>query len=195
MTKRHGWFEIPGVQSGERDLEERVAPLRPLMARIKGATILDLGCAEGLISAYLCEVGGARLAHGIDKHGPWLETAIELHRSRVRPKFKVKYDQCDLDHFDEAVIPFLPSYDVVLALNVIQKLQKPREFLLTVAHMASKFFVYSGPDAVLVDRRSDHVPVDIEHELGPLGFKLWHFDHGRKDRRKGHLGVRMIFAR
>jgi 2-polyprenyl-3-methyl-5-hydroxy-6-metoxy-1,4-benzoquinol methylase len=190
----HGWFEIPGLQTGERDLNERIAPLRPLLRWTKGATILDLGCAEGLIGKWLIDHGGAKLLHGIDKHPPYLDTARKL---LPRSKYKAKFDVCDFDHWRDQrdALKLRPSYDIVLALNVIQKLQHPREFLLDVAALAKSIFVYSGPARILEDVRSGNVPVHIERELKAAGFRLIRYHPGHKDKARGHLGVRMIFQR
>lgn len=193
MTPK-GWFEIPGVQDGVRDLKERVTPLKPLLRYVRGRTILDLGCAEGLISKWLCDEGGARLVHGLDKYPPYLETARNLF---PRPAYKARFDECDFDHFDPAnpALGLLARYDVVLMLNVAQKLADPRAFLLAGAALAADFFVFSGPAVVIDDVRSGHVKVEVEKELKALGFGLFHFDPGRHDRVRGHLGVRMIFRR
>jgi hypothetical protein len=55
--------------------------------------------------------------------------------------------------------------------------------------------VFSGPAVVIDDVRSGHVQVEVEKELNAVGFKLFHFDPGQRDRVRGHLGVRMIFRR
>lgn len=194
MTKPHGWFEIPGVQTGERDLKERVTPLRPLLRFVKGASILDLGCAEGLISKWLVDEGRARIVHGLDKHPPYLETARAV---MPRDRYKAKFDECDFDHFerDAAALGLLKGYDVVLMLNVAQKLKDPKKFLLAGAKLATNYFVFSGPAKVIDDIRSNNVRVKVEKELRAIGFALIHFDPGRRDAKRGHLGVRMIFQR
>ena len=189
----HGWFEIPEVQTGERKLSERVKPLRPLLRVAKGASVLDLGCAEGLIGKWLADEGGARIIHGIDKHAPFLEVARKIMPAR---RYKAKFDVCDFDEWAtaKAGLGLRDSYDIVLALNVIQKLAKPRAFLLDVAALAGQVFVYSGPTRVLKDARSDNKPVNIEDAL-KKDFLLTYYDPGSKDPARGHLGVRMIFRR
>lgn len=190
----HGWFEIPDVQTGERKLGERVGPLKPLLPLAKGASVLDLGCAEGLIGKWLADRGGARLIHGIDKHAPYLATARKIMPAR---QYKAKFDVCDFDEWaaQREGLGLQPSYNIVLALNVAQKLKDPRAFLLDVAALASDAFVYSGPARVLKDARSGNVPLDIEKLVVPLGFVLKSFDPGKRDPARGHLGVRMIFRR
>jgi SAM-dependent methyltransferase len=190
-----GWFVIPGVQHGVRDLRERTDPLRPLLAHTRGATILDLGCAEGMISKWLVDEGRARLVHGLELHPPYVETARKM---MPRPQYKARFDVCDLNHFerDTATAGLLPGYDIVLALNVIQKLFDPRAMLLKAAGYANKFFVYSGPAAVIRDNRSNFVEVDVQKELLNT-FKLIHVAKGEKSKktREGHLGIRLIFER
>lgn len=192
MKGPKGWFTIPGVQNGVRDMTERTTPLRPLLPHVRGATILDLGCAEGLISKWLIDDGRARLVHGLDAYEPYLETARKM---MPRDRYKTKFAVCDFNHFerDAATVGLLPGYDVVLALNVIQKLLDPRAMLMTAASYAGTWFVYSGPAPVIKDVRSNFVEVDVEKELSK--FKLFHFDPGTVSHSKGHLGVRMIFKR
>ena len=51
MTKQ-GWFSTKG-RLGDRTLKQQLMGLDPLFAECKGKTVLDVGCAEGLISIEL----------------------------------------------------------------------------------------------------------------------------------------------
>jgi len=193
MTKPplpRGWFTIPGVQTGERDIKERVVPLAPLLPYAKDATILDLGCAEGCISKWLIDAGKASQVHGLDKHTPWIETARKLFKDYEGCEF----DIMDFDDFDFDQSFLFPKYDIVLCLNVAQKLKEPKKFLLAAAAKAEKFFVYSGPEAVLQDWRSNNVPLDVIELMQPK-FNLLTIARGGIHREKGKLGVRLIFSR
>ena len=189
----HGWFTIPGVQTGERDIRERVTPLYPLLKFSKGATVLDLGCAEGCIGKWLVDEGGAAFVHGIEKHEPWLEVA---RQQMPAPKYNAKFSQCDLDYWNAKYrdLGLLQHYDIVLALNVAQKLWAPKHFLHSVAKLSSNIFVYSGPSPVLQDVRSGNIPIDIVKEF-ETEFELIAQDAGTPNTKKGHLGVRLIFKR
>lgn len=194
LHPNHGWFTIPGFQTGERDIKERVLPLRPLLKFTKGATILDLGCAEGCIGKWLVDEGGAAYVHGIDKHQPWLAVASQQMPS---PPYNARFSYCDFDAWtgESKKLGLLQHFDIVLCLNVAQKLFQPKHFIRAVANLAANIFVYSGPDAILQDARSKNVPVDIVATLKACGFDLIHFDKGARHAEKGHLGVRIIFKR
>jgi 2-polyprenyl-3-methyl-5-hydroxy-6-metoxy-1,4-benzoquinol methylase len=191
--KKHGWFVIPGIQTGERDLKERIKPLRPLLKYAKGASILDVGSAEGCISKWLIQDGRAKSAHLIEKHAPFLATARQI----MPPPFKVKFTLADLHYWFEEKDTYglnPKGYDIVLALNVIQKERRAREVLHDLANMANKIFVYSGPSPVLTDPRSGLQEIDVREEL-KKDFSEIHFDPGARHSRKGHLGIRLIFKR
>lgn len=192
--RKHGWFAIPGIQTGEREIKERVLPLKYLLRHAKGATILDVGSAEGCISKWLIDEGKAKSAHLLEKHQPFLDTARDI---MPPDKYHVRFTQGDLFYWDEtkADMQLEPGgYDIVLALNVIQKIKKPRELLHDLAGLANRYFVYSGPDSVLKDARSNMDPVDIRKEL-QKDFEVVDFHAGVRDQEKGHLGVRIIFKR
>jgi 2-polyprenyl-3-methyl-5-hydroxy-6-metoxy-1,4-benzoquinol methylase len=163
---KHGWFEIDGLQTGEHKLEKRLHGLRMLASHAENATILDLGCAEGLISSWLYDQGPACLVHGVEQHPPYLKTAREMHVGDRAFRFW----QHDLNNGLPGGL--MRSYDIVLCLCLAQKLRHPLEFLTVAACMCNRFFALHLPYDIIDDRRSDHVLVDPSKDVfEPLGFK------------------------
>lgn len=191
MTTPHGWFEIPGVQTGERNLTERTTPLRPLLKFAPGASVLDLGCAEGLIGLWLMD-HGAKSLDGVEKHVPWIETAQRIAKERGHKN--AWFYEGDFDHMDLEESIFRADYDIVLCLNVAQKLKEPGEFIRRAAAKSGNIFVYSGPGKVLKDVRSGNRSFDIAKLLGDQ-WTMTHYNPGMIHKTRGHLGVRMIFRR
>jgi 2-polyprenyl-3-methyl-5-hydroxy-6-metoxy-1,4-benzoquinol methylase len=167
---KHGWFEIDGLQTGVHKLENRLNALRMLAEHAKDATILDLGCAEGLISAWLYDQGPARFVDGVEQHPPYLKTARELHGRN--PAFR--FFQCNVNEgFDDLILTkLLPNYDIVLCLCLAHKLQHPRQFLLKAARLCNRFFALHLPYDIINDPRSGRRNIDPTKEVfEPLGFK------------------------
>jgi 2-polyprenyl-3-methyl-5-hydroxy-6-metoxy-1,4-benzoquinol methylase len=168
---KHGWFEIDGLQTGEHKLETRLHGLRLLASHVKDKTILDLGCAEGLISSWLYDQGPARWVDGVEKHPPYLAQARAMHAGS--PAFR--FFQCDVNdqEFDDLILTkLLPAYDIVLCLCLAHKLKRPRDFLLKAARLCNRFFALHLPYDIIDDVRSNHVKVDPTKEIfEPLGFK------------------------
>lgn len=168
---KHGWFEIEGLQSGEHRLEGRLHGLGMLAHHAKNATILDIGCAEGLISSWLYDQGPARRVDAVEKHPPYVRTARAMHVND--PHFR--FFQCDVNdqEFDDLTLTeLLPGYDIVLCLCLAHKLKRPREFLIKAARMCNRFFALHLPYDIIDDVRSNHVRVDPTKEVfEPLGFK------------------------
>jgi SAM-dependent methyltransferase len=191
-VSRHGWFEIPGVQSGERNLKERIRGLAPLLPVVHGGSVLDLGCAEGMIGKWLIEAGGAASVLGLDKHEPFLATAREVFAGDDRARFEV----CDFDQFTawREVNSLQEKYDVVLALNIIHKLAHPAQFLSDIARLTGRVLAIALPADVINDARSGNAPVDPVAVLRG-SFELVSRFEGARHPRKGHLGIRMIFRR
>lgn len=158
----HGWFSLAGIQTGEFDLKDRLYTFedRKTRKRARGSTILDLGCAEGLLSKWLLDTCGAKSVHGLDRFEPYVKMARSLMRN-----YDAKYEVCDFDLFDtwrELNPGFLsPKYDLVLLLRVLQKLARPAEFLKTAAALAGKSLLLQVPQRVLLDARSNYVPIDV----------------------------------
>jgi SAM-dependent methyltransferase len=146
----HGWFTT-AEQSGLYELAERLTGLAPLENVATNATILDLGCAEGLIGLHFLGLGGA-LLHGVDRHSRFVETAQTIARLQPKARF-FKFDLNVLA--DQIPDGLLSSYDIVLCLCVAHKLRQL-------------------PAVVIDDPRSGHRQVDTGKLLDELGFDLFY---------------------
>lgn len=120
---RHGWFDIPGVQSGDRTLAEQATGLDIALSEAAGKSVLDLGCAEGLISLEFLKAG-ANIVVGIDHS----KDKIEMAKRMCYRMGKSQFITADLGvYFPEQAKgkEGLPLYDIVLALSIITKLPDP----------------------------------------------------------------------
>lgn len=164
----HAWFTIPGIQAGKYTLKDRLFPLESVRQCAKDATVLDIGCAEGLLSKWLVDLWGAKTVHGLEKYEPYAETARRIMRN-----YDARYHVLDLDFFETWLEycpgELLPSYDIVMALRVIQKLSQPAAFIRALTPLIGKRLVVQIPtdaNGVMVDKRSADKPFDIVKEIG-----------------------------
>lgn len=127
-VRRRGWFAMPGVQEGERTLTEQLEGLEPALAACAGKTVLDLGCAEGLI-AQVCIERGARRVHGVDANPVMVDRAAALGLARA------SFEHVNLNHLPEGFIECARA-DIVLALAIIHKLHEPAASLAVLAGCA-----------------------------------------------------------
>lgn len=119
---RHGWFAIPGIQTGDRTLEEQFTGCHLAVREARGKTVLDLGCAEGLISREFARAGGIVL--GIEKSWEKVEMAHQVCGSSCD---FVCADIGDWLPQQEAalVAGIAERFDIVLCLSIITKLPDP----------------------------------------------------------------------
>ena len=169
-----GWYQIPGVQAGDRTLSEQLIGLEPLFELAPGKTILDLGCAEGLISLELMKAG-AVLTHGLEAVGSRVDHAREHFHGR-----DAAFYHADLNDFAHAPpVGLLESYDIVLLLSIIHKMQDTAAFVRAAAARSSDIVAIRLPDAVIRDKRSNFVPVDVPALDGlSSDFTQFHFAKG-----------------
>lgn len=152
------------MQDGDRTVDEQALGLEDY--DFTGKTVLDLGCAEGLISAYAL-MEGAKLVHGCEIIGAHLKVATSLMKGR-----KAQFWTMNLNSFEdlhrkslsEGSPPMLPRYDVVLMLSIIHKLTDPLAFL-QYASTLSDSLIIRLPSAVLNDERSGFKRINIPANL------------------------------
>lgn len=160
-----GWFELPG-RPGDRKVEDQFKGLDWLWANCAGKTVLDAGCAEGLI-AIECAKRGAKSVDGIE---------IMLNRTetgqRLRGDLPVYFKAADMNTWRP-----VQSYDIVLGLAILQKLRDPGAVAVMLANAAREAVVFRLPPAgapTIVDRRSGNAPHRIGDLMAACGFTLKH---------------------
>jgi SAM-dependent methyltransferase len=158
-----GWFSTPG-RPGDRTLADQLKGLDPLLEACKGKTVLDVGCAEGLISLELVK-RGASAVHGVEI----VKEHVEVAR-RASAGLPVMFEHADLNHWRPR-----REYHIVIALAVLHKLRNPTEVAKALAGAARELVVLRLPprDApVIIDSRSGHEPHHIGDAMGDMGFEL-----------------------
>jgi SAM-dependent methyltransferase len=157
-----GWFIIDGIQTGRRNLSEQTSYLSSLKRVAHGKTVLDLGCAEGLIAQWFCDAG-ADFADGIDSCASRIATGRRLVSGRVHLHVA---NLNDLDSLPR----LLPQYDIVLLLAVLQKVREPAVALDYAIARCGEWLAIRTPAPVIDDRRSRYVPFDIRYHIKRAGF-------------------------
>ena len=116
-----GWFIVDGLQDGDRRVEEQMQGLDGLLEHAAGSTVLDLGCAEGLIAIKFA-VSGASKVDGLDNNRTFVRQA-KAHARTAKDigACAVRFEYADLN----AEWPAWADgrYDIVLALAILHKLQ------------------------------------------------------------------------
>jgi SAM-dependent methyltransferase len=149
----------------QRTLMQQWVCLEPLLEMAKGCTVLDIGCAEGLISFELMKAG-AILVHGVDI----LESRIESAREKF-VGYEAKFWVLDVAEIDK--IDLLPKYDMVLLLAILHKIASP-ETLLNFAIERSNRYIVVRAEPIFHDRRSDNRPIKVRETLINAGFAQVH---------------------
>jgi len=160
--KTHGWFHTE-KRPGDRSLYQQMTGLAPLLAEVKGSTVLDVGCAEGLIGIELAK-HGAKAVLGLELVPGHLEIA-----NKIKGERPCKFLEADANDY----VP-TEHYDIVLMLAILHKLRDPSGSCARIVKAASSLCVIrlppSGP--VIEDDRSGKVPHDIHKVMVDAGFKL-----------------------
>ena len=174
MTKdfSRGWFNMPG-RPGDRELADQMKGLGWLFANCKGKSILDAGCAEGLISIELAKAG-ALAVHG-----------VELVPERVKLANKLRGDlPITVEVGDMNMWRPQRHYSIVIGLAILHKLRSPTTVAAALAAKALDAVVWRLPPdgaPVIKDRRSGYEEHDIGIVMETSGFRL-------HEAVSGHLG-------
>ncbi len=168
-----GWFAIPGVQRGDRTLEEQLRGLDPMLAACAGKTVWDVGCAEGLI-AFRCARAGAEAVLGSECNLRLVEVAhaqIAALPRDVRARVKVEHE--DVGEVVRAGAP--RPHDIVLALAVLHKLPDPTGSLVYLASCARELLVLrlpGGSDGRVFVTKNRLERCDVRHTMQVIGWRM-----------------------
>lgn len=169
QKNRKGWFAIPGVQDGDRTLAEQLKGLDPLLVEVSGKTVLDLGCAEGLI-AQACVARGAAFVNGLDNNPAFIERA----RALSLPEDKARFDLIDMNTVNPVYT--LPAADLVLGLAIFHKLADPAYALRQWSTRARDLLVirlpHHGANGVIASKHRPDQRADINAVMPGCGFFL-----------------------
>jgi SAM-dependent methyltransferase len=167
-TADKGWLKVPGIRpKGDRTLAEQMMGLAPALEFAKGKSVLDLGCAEGLIGREFA-LAGAREVLGVEL----LASHLEVARVACKDAPQMRFVCAHLDDY-MAANPEPKPFDVVLALGIIHKLHEPRNILHYAAKSAVSLLCFRAPakatDGVVVSKHSDR-GVNVPKTMRHLGF-------------------------
>ena len=174
--KMTGWFTAVGRQ-GDRTLEQQLTGLELLMTEVPGKTVLDAGCAEGLISIELARQGAT--CHGLD----CVPGHIDVARS-LAVDLPCTFEVVDLNRSD---LNF-GLVEIVLMLAILHKLENPSKVCAGLASLARELCVIRLPPRgpVIKDQRSGFVEHDIDAVMQAAGFELTDIDVGHLDEWVGY---------
>ena len=163
-VNRHGWLTIPDFQTGERTLKEQMLGLDVALSEAKGKSVLDVGCAEGLIGLEFARAGASRVL-GVDR----LDTHIRVARKHCGSL--VKFQVMDLN---EQPVAEEPDFDIVLALAVLHKLVQPAHGVRYCASHARSLVVVRLPygSRGRIQGKHSGVECDVPAEMAAQGFRL-----------------------
>lgn len=157
------WFTV-GDKEGDRTLKQQLKGLGDLRDRVPGKTVLDVGCAEGLISIYLLDHGAAAV-HGLEVRPDFVEVANSLRGDRA-----CTFEQADANDYEP-----VRRYDIVIMLAVLHKLRDPSAACRRFAAAAREMVVLRLPPKfapIIIDERSNSERHDIARVMSEAGFQL-----------------------
>lgn len=143
----------------------RVRTLLAELSRTRAASVVDLGCGNGLL---LDEV--ARRFPALERAGIDLSPALIEENRRRRPQ--AAWHTLDLDRPDAVAGPLAGRFDAVVASEVIEHVERPDVFLRNAAALASTrgwllLSTQSGP-VRQTERRVGHVRHFSRRDLAAL---------------------------
>lgn len=177
---RHGWFEIPGVQTGDRTLEEQLLALKPALAEMSGKSVADFGCAEGLLAIEFA-LAGAENVYACDNLKEHIAVAYQMYARSDADEGTIKFEVKELSELilEARASGRFPRYDIVLALGVAHKLFEPGTLIEFAADSAKDLVLLrmkgGAHDGVLrskFKKRGVRGECDVNEIMPRKGFRL-----------------------
>lgn len=156
-----GWFITDG-RLGDRTLKQQLVGLDELFQACPGKTVLDVGCAEGLISIELAK-RGAVAVHGVEIVSEHVEVG-----NKLRGGLPVTLEVGDANTWAPK-----RDYDIVIMLALLQKVRDPSSVCARFAAAARDGVVLRLPPKhapVVIDERSSNKPHDVDAAMRACGF-------------------------
>lgn len=159
---RKGWFEIPGEQVGDRTITEQLRGLEDV--DVAGKSVLDLGCAEGMILKHMMEQGASR--------GAAYEGNPDLFNAACEYLIPLG---CEVVFADLNEPQDFGKFDVVLLLAILHKLKNPAVSLRQFAAASRETVVIRLPresDGIVRWKHGRYMECDTRAVLTELDFLL-----------------------
>lgn len=163
-------MSVPGIRPrADRTLQEQMMGLALALKEAKGKTVLDVGCAEGLIGREFALAGASRVV-GIES----LETHLAVARKACADCPQMEFVQAYLQDYIPAHEP--PElFDLVLALGVIHKIEDPAIPLRWAARACRDLLLFRAPANAwsgVVTAKHSKVTCHVPSVMGAEGFDL-----------------------
>lgn len=170
--RRKGWFRIPGVQEGERTLAQQMKGLTPALAAAPGRSVLDLGCAEGLIALEFARAG-ARSVRALDCNMELLATARVMQAGLAKNQGRASVE-FEAGNVADLVAAPGERYDLVLALAIVHKMRRPAALLKYIAQVCGELAVLRLPKGSRGEFTTKWygIACDVNRELAGHGLTL-----------------------
>lgn len=165
---KQGWFHTKN-RLGDRSIAQQMEGLDWLLQNVAGKSVLDVGCAEGLISIALAQ-SGAGACHGIEI----VQGHVDVG-NKLRKGLPCLFEQGDANDYKPK-----RTYDIVILLAVLHKLRNPTESLFRLVEAARETVVIRLPPygSTIVDERSGFEPHDIDMAMVKAAFTRVHDARG-----------------
>lgn len=171
-----GWIAVPGIRPlADRTLAEQIMGLGPAIEFARGKTVLDLGCAEGMIGREFARAGATDVL-GIEQLGAHLSVARRVAAGWPQdpaPMPQMRFEQAHLAAWAESH-PQPEPFDVVLALGIIHKLHDPKMALAFAARSARLLLCFRAPAVAtegIVKSKFTAKAVNVPKQMAGYGFR------------------------